>query len=150
MLKHEETRDMPFTPEQMYDLIADVRNYPQFLPWVMATRIKSDDEAEMIADMVVGFSVYREKFTSLVKKAKNQSIKIEYIDGPLKHLHNDWGFTANDDGGCTVSFFVEFSFKSRVLEMMAKNYFDMALGTMINAFQERAEKLYSAPSGSIS
>jgi len=88
-----ETRELPWSAEQMYDLVADVRRYAEFLPWVVATRIKSDDETVMVADMLVGFSALREKFTSRVLKDRNRSIKVEYLEGPLKNLANDWTFT---------------------------------------------------------
>ncbi len=79
-----EQRRLQWSPEQMFDLVADVRRYPEFLPWVVATRIKADSETEMVADMLVGFNALREKFTSRVRKAKPDRIEVEYLDGPMK------------------------------------------------------------------
>lgn len=147
--RHSETRSLPWTPEQMFDLVADVRRYPEFLPWVSAIRVKSEDEKEMVADMIVGFSALRETFRSRVVKKRPQSIVIDYIDGPLKFLHNEWGFRKNPKGGCLVDFSVDFEFRSLMFQTMAGTMFDMALHQMIGAFEMRAKKLYgSGVSGS--
>ena len=94
-----ETRDLPWSAEQMFDLVADVRRYPEFLPWVVATRIRSDGEHEMVADMLVGFNALREKFTSKVKKDRPRMIDVDYVDGPMKELDNVWHFRPRPDGG---------------------------------------------------
>ena len=93
----------------MFDLVADVGNYAKFLPWVVATRVRSDSETEMVADMLIGFKAIREKFTSRVLKHRPDHIEVIYVDGPLKDLDNNWTFTATDDGGCEVDFCVEFT-----------------------------------------
>ncbi|ODT86220.1 MAG: ubiquinone-binding protein [Sphingobium sp. SCN 64-10] len=149
MPKHNETRRLPYSPEQMYALVADVASYPQFLPWVSAIRVRSNSETEMLADMVVGFKSLRETFTSRVVKHAPESVHVDYIDGPLKHLSNDWRFRPDGDGGVLIDFEVDFSFKNRVFEMIAGQMFDRALRKMINAFEERAAELYaSSASGS--
>jgi coenzyme Q-binding protein COQ10 len=148
MPKHHETRQLPYTPEQMFDLVADVARYPEFLPWVSAIRVRSNSDSEMVADMIVGFKGLRETFTSKVRKHRPDQLHIEYLEGPLKHLHNDWKFRADGQGGCLVDFIVDFAFKNRVFEMLAGQMFDRALRKMINAFEERAASLYAAaPSG---
>ncbi len=84
MPKHTEQRHLPYTPEQMFDLVADVPSYPEFLPWVSAIRVRSNSETMMTADMVVGFKSLRETFTSKVEKHRPESIHVDYVDGPLK------------------------------------------------------------------
>ena len=145
MPRHHETRTLPYTPAQMYDLVADVPSYGQFLPWVSAVRIRSDSETEMVADLMVGFKALREKFTSKVSKQRPSSIHVDYLDGPLKYLRNDWKFTSDGRGGTLVDFSIEFEFKSRLFEMVAGQVFDRALRMMIGAFEERAARLYGSP-----
>ncbi|SMC31186.1 coenzyme Q-binding protein COQ10 [Novosphingobium sp. B1] len=139
---------MRWSAEQMYDLVADVGRYAEFLPWVVATRVKSDSEHEMIADMLVGFSALREKFTSRVLKERPSAIKVEYIEGPLKRLENTWSFKPEPDGGCTIEFCVDFTFRSAIFEKLAGQYLDAAFRKMVAAFEKRAEQLYgnSSPS----
>lgn len=142
MPSHRETRHLPFRPDQMYDLVADVARYAEFLPWVIATRIKSDSETEMVADMVVGFKQLREKFTSRVQKRRNERIEVEYLDGPLRNLENVWQFASDGKGGCSVDFYVAFTFKNRLFESLAGQYFDRAFRKMVSAFETRAQELY--------
>ena len=147
MPKHSETRHLPYTPEQMFDLVADVARYPEFLPWVSAMRVRSDTPTETVADMIVGFKGLRETFTSRVTKARPESIDVEYLDGPLKYLRNEWVFRP-DGTGCAVDFTVDFAFKNRVFEMLAGQVFGTALRKMIGAFEDRAAVLYGASSAS--
>ena len=145
MPRHHELRSLPYTPEQMFDLVADVASYEQFLPWVSAVRIRSNSESEMVADLMVGFKALREKFTSKVSKVRPAEIHVDYLDGPLKYLRNDWKFEPNGQGGTLVDFSIEFEFKSRLFEMVAGQMFGQALRMMIGAFEERAAKLYASP-----
>ena len=147
MPKHSETRRLPYTPEQMFDLVADVKRYPEFLPWVTAMRVRQDSDTATLADMIVGFKGLRETFTSKVEKQRPDHIHVEYVDGPLKYLHNDWRFRA-DGEGCAVDFVVDFQFKNRMFEMLAGQVFGMALRKMIGAFEERAARLYGSSSSS--
>ena len=142
MPKHSETRHLPYTPEQMFDLVADVARYPEFLPWVSAMRVRSDSDTETVADMIVGFKGLRETFTSRVAKHRPDSIRVDYVDGPLQHLSNDWTFRSDGQGGCLVDFCVDFAFKNRIFEMLAGQMFDRALRKMIGAFEDRARALY--------
>ncbi|PZU57604.1 MAG: ubiquinone-binding protein [Sphingobium sp.] len=144
MHRHSETRQLPYTPEQMFDLVADVARYGDFLPWVSAVRIRSDSETEMVADLIVGFKGLRESFTSKVNKHRPDEIHVDYLDGPLKHLHNHWRFRPADGGGVLVDFEVAFEFKNRLFEMLAGQVFDSALRKMIGAFEARAAALYGA------
>lgn len=141
MPRYAETRKLPYTPEQMFDLVADVARYPEFLPWIIATRVRADSEIEMIADVVVGFKGLRETFTSRVIKQRATKIRAEYLDGPLKHLGTQWRFTPEGQG-CRVDFSVDFAFRSRLFEAIAGQVFGTALRRMTGAFEERAARLY--------
>lgn len=144
MPKHSETRRLPYTSEQMYDLVADVRRYAEFLPWVSAMRVRKETDTETVADMIVGFKGLRETFTSKVAKTPSEAIHVDYLDGPLKYLNNDWRFRPDGEGACLVDFSVDFAFKNRVFEMLAGQVFASALRRMIGAFEERAAVLYGA------
>jgi coenzyme Q-binding protein COQ10 len=142
MPHHHERRSLPHNAAQMYDLVADVSRYPEFLPWVGAVRIRKDEESEMLADMIVGFKSLRETFSSRVMKIPKSSIIVDYLDGPMKHLHNAWTFEDVEGGGSIVDFTVDFSFRNRVFEALAGQFFDSALRKMTTAFVERADALY--------
>ncbi len=137
-----ETRRLPYSCEQMFDLVADVGRYGEFLPWVVATRVRSDGEHEMTADMLVGFKAIREKFTSRVTKDRPNRIDVHYLDGPLRDLDNSWVFRPTEDGGCEIDFCVQFTFRNAVFEALAGQYFDRAFRKMVEAFEKRADDLY--------
>jgi coenzyme Q-binding protein COQ10 len=136
-----EVRRLPFTAEQMFDLVADVGRYGEFLPWVVATRVKSDDGHEMVADMLVGFKMLREKFTSRVIKQRPGKLVVHYVDGPMRDLDNCWQFR-DVEGGCELDFAVSFTFRNPMFEKLAGQYFDRAFRKMVAAFEERAADLY--------
>jgi len=142
MPRHTEKRNLLYAPEQLFDLVADVKSYPEFLPWVAAVRIRSDSQTDMVADLVVGFRALKETFTSKVRKSRPHRIEIDYIEGPLKFLHNSWKFRPDGNGGSEVDFCVDFAFKSRLFETLAGQMFDRALRRMIGAFEDRARGLY--------
>jgi coenzyme Q-binding protein COQ10 len=143
-----ETRRVPYSAEQMFDLVADVARYEQFLPWVVGARIKSDSETEMVADLLVGFKALREKFTSKVIKDRPRRIEVIYLDGPMRDLDNVWRFRPLEDGGCEIDFSVQFSFRNRIFEALAGQYFDRAFRKLVGAFETRAEELYGSSSSS--
>jgi len=143
-----ETRRLPYSAEQMFDLVADVGRYGEFLPWVIATRVRSNSDTEMVADMVVGFKAIRESFTSRVAKERAKSIAVHYVDGPLSDLDNVWTFEAIDAHNCEVDFCVDFTFKNRIFERLAGQYFDRAFRRMVEAFEQRASDLYGNNSSS--
>src|SRR5690348_16384124 len=143
MPRHTEKRLLPYTPEQLFDLVADVGHYQDFLPWVAATRIREDSETEMVADLIVGFKALKETFTSRGKKRRPAAIASDYVQGPLKVLHDHWKFRAVP-GGTEVDFCVDFAFRNRIFEALAGQMFDRALRRMIGAFEERAAVLYGA------
>ena len=141
-----ETRLLPFSADQMFNLVADVARYAEFLPWVVATRVRSDSETEMVADMLVGFAALTEKFTSRVHKRRPTSIRVDYLDGPLKRLENDWAFVVIDADSCRIDFQVDFSFRNALFERLAGQHLDRALRRMVGAFEARAASLYPQPS----
>lgn len=142
MPRHAETRHLPWTPDQVFDLVADIERYPQFLPWIQALRITRREGDVVTADMVVGFKMVRERFTSRVTLERPAHIHVDYISGPLKYLKNDWNFRAGPDGGCLVDFSVDFEFKSRMFERLAGMFFHEAFRRMVGAFETRAAQVY--------
>jgi coenzyme Q-binding protein COQ10 len=148
MPRHSETRHLPYTPEQLFDMVADVARYDEFLPWVVAVRVRSSSERETVADLVVGFNAFKERFTSRVVKERPGRICVDYVEGPLKYLHNEWTFDPAPNGGTNVHFSVDFAFKSRLFETLAGSMFDRALRRMTGAFEQRAAALYGINSSS--
>lgn len=151
MPRHSETRTLPYSPKQMYDLVADVSDYPDFLPWTAAARITSRDQQGdveiLIADLIISFKVFREKFTSKVTlMPEDMRIDTEYLDGPIKHLRSTWVFE-EADAGVLVSFDVDFEFKSRVLQGAASVFFNEAMQRIVRAFEARARDLYGPAEG---
>jgi coenzyme Q-binding protein COQ10 len=146
--RHSEQRNLPYAPEQLFDLVADVRRYGEFLPWVAAVRVRSDSPELMVADVVVGFKSLKETFTSRVTKRRPAEIRVDYLEGPLKYLHNDWQFRPDGKGGTDIEFCVDFAFKSRLFEAIAGQMFDRALRKMIGAFETRAHQLYGISNSS--
>jgi coenzyme Q-binding protein COQ10 len=146
MPRHTEIRQLPHSAAQMFALVADVQRYPEFLPWVVAMRVRSECATETIADMIVGFKGLRESFSSRVIKEADSRIIVDYLDGPMRHLHNEWRFTPSETGGCRVDFMVDFAFRNSLFERMAGQMFDRALRKMIAAFETRAVALYGAGS----
>ena len=142
MPRHQESRVLPYSDEQMFALVADIEHYPDFLPWVVALRIRSDSEHEAVADMIVGFKGLRESFSCRVHKEQPTRVSVSYIDGPMRHLTNEWHFAPLEEGGCRVDFMVDFAFRNRMFEALAGQMFDKALRKMIAAFETRAGELY--------
>jgi coenzyme Q-binding protein COQ10 len=142
MPRHSETKYLPYTPEQLFDLVSDVARYDEFLPWVVAVRVRSSSDKETVADLVVGFNAFKERFTSRVSKERPSRICVDYVEGPLKYLHNEWTFDPAPNGGTNVHFSVDFAFRSRLFETLAGSMFDRALRRMTGAFEQRAAALY--------
>lgn len=148
MPRHSETRALPYSAAQMFDLVADVRAYPQFLPWVIGMRVRDETPTQLTADMIVGFKMLRETFTSRVSLQRPAAIRIEYINGPLKFLNNEWDFRDDGQGGCTIDFLVDFEFRNRLFETMAGSFFHEAFRRMVKAFEKRADEIYGSNSSS--
>ena len=143
---HSETRKLPYSADQMYDLVADISAYPQFLPWCSAARIRSrsiQGECETVeADLVISFKVFRESFASRVE-LWNMAKKIDtqYLEGPFKHMKSSWEFV-DTLSGCDVRFFVDFEFKNAILRSIIGVVFNEAMQRIVRAFESRAEMLY--------
>ena len=148
MPRHSETKHLPYTPEQMFDLVADVARYDEFLPWVVAVRVRASSETETVADLVVGFNAFKERFTSRATKQRPTNICVDYIEGPPKYLKNEWRFEPAAGGGSEVFFSVDFAFRSRIFESLAGQMFDRALRRMTGAFEARAAQLYGISNSS--
>jgi len=150
MPTHNETRRMPYSAQQMYDLVADVGQYPQFLPWCAAARIRSvtprDDGAEVMeADLVISFKVFRERFGSRVTLWPEQrKIDTEYLDGPFRYMKSNWSFKEAGENACDVTFFVDFEFRNAVLQGIIGIVFNEAMQRIVRAFERRAAQLYTS------
>ncbi len=146
MPTHAEKRVLPYTPQQIFDLVADIERYPEFLPWCVAARIRERHEDCLVAEMVIGFKVFRERFTShVVLDPAGRRIDVTYKDGPFRYLNNHWHFEPRADGGCVIDFFVDFEFKSVLLQKAITVLFNEAVRRMVQAFEHRAEDLYGRP-----
>ena len=146
MPTHAETRHLPYTPQQLYDLVADIERYPEFLPWCVAARIRSREGNLVFADLMIGFKRFREKFTSKVT-LNDGRIDVAYSEGPFKHMTNHWIFIPAEDGGTMIDFYVDFEFRSKVLQTLIGALFNEAVGVMVSAFEKRAQKLYGTGRG---
>jgi len=146
MPRHSETKPLPYSAQQMYDLVADVGKYPEFLPWCAAARVRSredrGDHEVMEADLVISFKVFRERFGSRVTLwPDDMRIETEYLDGPFRYMKSDWRFK-DTETGCDVSFFVDFEFKNAVLQGIIGVVFNEAMQRIVRAFENRAAQLY--------
>lgn len=142
MPKHREVRRLAWSATEMFDLVADIGRYPEFLPWVQGMRVGPERDGIVVADMIVGFRMIREKFTSRVTLDRPKTVHVEYLDGPMKHLFNDWTFRDAQGGGCEIDFAVDFEFRNRAFEALAGMFFTQAFEKMVGAFVARAEALY--------
>lgn len=121
----------------------DIESYPEFLPWCIGARINERGRNDLSADVIVGYKMFRETFSSRVHFRKNKEIEVEYLKGPMRHLHNKWIFREVKGGKCEVDFYVDFSLSAKIFEGLVNQFFNVALSRMINAFEARAEQLYS-------
>ena len=147
MPTHAEKRPVPYSPDQMFDLVADVLRYPEFLPWCLAARIRERQGNVLLADLVIGFKMIRERFTSRVLLDRpGRRIDVTYADGPFKRMTNHWGFEPAAGGGCLIDFYVDFEFKSALLQKLIGVLFNEAVKRMVAAFEGRAKQLYGEKS----
>ena len=141
MPTHAEQRVLPYTPEQLFALVADVERYPEFLPWCVGARVRERQPDLIVADLIIGFRMFREHFTSRVKLDPPHRIDVSYAEGPFKYLNNHWVFE-RVPGGCRIDFFVDFEFHSRILQRVIELLFHEAVRRMVAAFEHRAQQLY--------
>ena len=145
MPTHAEERVLLYTPEQLFALVADIERYPEFLPWCVGARIKERQANFIVADLIIGFRMFREGFTSRVALDAPRRIDVTYAEGPFRRLNNHWVFE-RVPGGCRIDFYVDFEFKSRLLQRMIEILFSEAVRRMVGAFEKRARDLYGPPS----
>lgn len=152
MPRHAETRHLPYSSQQIYDLVADVARYPEFLPWTAAARIRSrrplagrSEGAEVMeADLVISFKVFRERFGSRVTLLPAEGrIETEYLDGPFSYMQSAWQVRDSAGGGCEVRFHVDFEFRNALMRKVIGVVFDEAMRRVVSAFERRADVLYS-------
>ena len=143
---HDERRVLPYSPQALFDLVADIEKYPEFLPWCLAARIRSRQGDIVIADLVIGHRFIRERFTSRVtlqrppEEHAEGRIDVEYIEGPMQYMSNRWIF--HPAGQPTeIDFHVEFAFRSKMLEKVMGLLFHEAVTRMVRAFEIRAAKV---------
>lgn len=130
----------------MFDLVADIRRYPEFLPWCTAIRVKKDETQgavrRLVADMAVSFKGLEQKFTTKVELNREaRRIVVDYVEGPFRYLHNTWVFEQLESG-CRVHFDIDFEFRSRLLSALVRSVFGRAVTRMTDAFDARADQLY--------
>ena len=142
-MKHEERRIIKHTPSNLYNLVADVKKYPEFLPWCLGARVKNTSLKYFEADLIIGFKIYKEIYSSKITlDKKNKKIIVDYKDGPFEYLQNYWLFKENPDG-CEIEFMVDFKFKSIFLQTLMETLFNEAVKRMVQAFENRANELYN-------
>lgn len=146
MPSHSETRVLSYSAAQIYALVADVASYPQFLPWTAAARVRSvtemGDHQVMLADLVISFKVFREKFCSrVVLRPDQHRIETAYLDGPFSHMQSTW-VMRDVPGGCEVAFNVDFEMRNRILQAAVGLFFNEAMQRVVRAFERRAAQLH--------
>ncbi|HWI29519.1 MAG TPA: type II toxin-antitoxin system RatA family toxin [Stellaceae bacterium] len=144
MPTHAERRLLPYSPEQLFDLVADVERYPEFLPWCLGARVRERTGDTITADLLIGFKLVRERFTSRVVLDRPRRIDVSYTEGPFRYLNNHWEFMPQPDGSCLIDFYVDFEFRSRMLQKVIGVLFNEAVRRMVGAFEGRARQLYGS------
>ncbi len=142
MPTHAERRRLPYSPERLFDLVADIERYPEFLPWCVGARVRERKGNTIVGDLLIGYRMVRERFTSRIVLDRPRHIDVSYSEGPFRYLTNHWEFVPEPDGGCTIDFYVDFEFRSRVLQKIIEVLFNEAVKRMVGAFETRARKLY--------
>ena len=148
MKVHTEQKILPFRPNEIFELVADVAKYPEFLPWCTGARVRERQPTTtgetMVADLMIGFKMVRERFTSRVTLDRpDLRVDVEYLQGPFKHLKNHWTFSATPNGQCQIDFHLEFEFSSVLLQKLIGVLFHEAVRRMVAAFEARAHQLYT-------
>lgn len=141
MPAYHDRKQLPYTPEQLFALVADVEKYPEFLPWCCAARIIERDAGGFLAELSVNFKGFSERYTSRVTLSPPYGIEVAQVSGPFEYLENHWKFEPAE-GGAVLDFGLDFRFRSRLLEGMMGGLFTRAQGKMMEAFEERAKALY--------
>jgi coenzyme Q-binding protein COQ10 len=161
MSRYSEKRFLPYAPAQLFELVAAVDRYPEFLPWCLAARVRSagtlpgtPGKSLLVADLVIGFRMMRARYTSRIMLQAPSRIDVTCVEGPFRYLNNYWAFepvapsAAYPSGGTMINFHIEFAFRSRLLQSFMGGMFEEAASRMVAAFDDRAQQLYgSGPAG---
>ena len=142
MPTHAEKRNLSHSSQHMFDLVSDVEKYPKFLPWCIGVRLNKRTSEQITAEMMIGYKMFREKFSCRVELKSHDRIDVVYENGPFKYLNNHWIFIDEEDGTCTVDFFVDFEFNSPLLQKLIGVVFNEAVKIMVHAFEQRADVIY--------
>lgn len=142
MPTHAEKRKINHSSQKMFNLVSDVEKYPEFLPWCVGIRLKERTNENLKADMIIGYKMFRETFSCKVELNSPNRIDVIYEKGPFKYLNNHWIFEDKSDGTCIVDFFVDFEFKSSLLQKVIAVMFNEAVKIMVDAFEKRADAIY--------
>lgn len=142
MPTHAERRTLPHTQAQLFELVADVARYPEFLPWCVGARVREQSDDVVTADLVIGYKLFRERFTSTVTLSRPDRIDVAYFNGPFRYLNNHWIFEPEGEDTCTIDFYVDFEFRSRLMQKLIGVVFNQAVRRMIRAFEARANDIY--------
>lgn len=146
MPTHAEKKTLPYSPEQMFDLVLDVEKYPEFLPWCLSCEIIQENEDEKFANLVIGYKLFREWIKCRVSYQHPNFIRVEYINGPLKYLSNTWDFMEAPNNSCAVDFYVDFEFKNPIFQKLMGVFFNEIVKRMVKAFEDRAKELHGPKS----
>ncbi|NCC22239.1 MAG: type II toxin-antitoxin system RatA family toxin [Alphaproteobacteria bacterium] len=144
MPTHAEQKVLPYSAEQLFDLVAGVDEYPKFLPWCVSSRITRREGNVFYADLTVGYKMIRERFTSRVTALRPDHIHVEYLRGPMRNLSNHWRFIPQENGATLIDFYVDFEFKSPLLKSLMSVFFNEIIKRMVGAFETRARELYGS------
>ena len=141
MPRHEEQATLAYGVDELFAVVADIKEYPSFVPWCSGAHILQEDQTLVIADLVIGFGPFQETFRSRVTLDRPRQVKVQATDGPLEHLANTWTFTPVADK-TRVDFIIDFQFKSHLLDHVANEMFYQAATRMMSAFGSRAHLLH--------
>jgi len=149
MTLHRDTRVVPYPADAMFDLVAGIEDYPDFIPWCLGMKVRersvADGRGHVVADMIVGYKIFRERFRSKVRLDRPAgAIDVDYLNGPFKRLENRWRFIDREGGGSTIDFTIDFEFKNRFLQATAQQVLDKAFKRLSDAFLKRADALYGS------
>jgi len=133
---------IPYSAEKMYDLVADVDNYQNFLPWCGGSKVLSKTDDEVKGQVVIQHMGMNKTFTTLNRMQKNKMIEMRLVDGPFRHLEGFWRFDALDENGCKISLDLEFEFSNKVMSMAFGPIFSQIANSMVDAFCKRAIVIY--------
>jgi coenzyme Q-binding protein COQ10 len=142
MPTHAERRLLPYTADQLFDLVADIERYPEFLPWCVGARVRERKSNTITGDLLIGYKMVRERFTSRIVLDRPGRIDVSYAEGPFRYLDNHWLFVPQENGICLIDFYVDFEFRSRMLQKVIELLFNEAVKRMVSAFETRARQLY--------